>query len=121
MSQQPVYGYPCVTDPRDFIPDDECCSSEEIAAHKLACETFGTPAYQPNKGYYEERDSEGRLLKHVTRTSWGIGTNLLTICDGCNTPPFGASLMTCHECGGHEFCEACWPEHEREHEKGRKG
>lgn len=118
MSKQPVYGYPHVDDPRDFMPDAECCSPQEMAAHKLACQTFGTPEHQPNKGCYTEHDAEGRLVKHVARTSWGIGVNLIDHCDGCNTPWFDGDLplMFCHECNGPEFCERCWPEHEKTHE-----
>ena len=53
------------------------------------------------------------------RTSWGIGTNLIAMCDECREPAFDAPLMTCHECGGPEFCDVCWPKHEREHDEGR--
>lgn len=116
MSKQPVYGFPCVEDPNDFIPDDDCCSPEEIETHRVACANYGKPTYQPNRGCYTETDDSGQLVKHVARTSWGIGTNLIDHCDGCNEPSFGERLMTCHECGGQEFCERCWPKHEAEHE-----
>ena len=112
MSKQPVYGFPCVSDPNDFIPDGECCSPTEIEAHKAAVASFGTPDYQPNKGCTTEHDADGRLVKHVLRTSWGIGTNLIASCDGCREPDFGDGLLTCHDCGGYmEFCPRCWPEH----------
>ncbi len=114
MSKQPIYGFPCVSDPRDFAPDYECCSPEEIATWRLACETYGKPEHEPNKGCFSEYDSEGSLVLHVTRTSWGIGTNLVESCDGCNQPPFGA-MTRCHECQ-QDFCEACWLEHERKHD-----
>lgn len=52
MSQMPVYGFPCVENPHDFIPDGESCSPAEIEAHRRACATWGTPAYEPNKGCY---------------------------------------------------------------------
>lgn len=73
------YGYPCVEDPNDFSPDVECCSPEEIAAHRRACETYGTPDYVPNAGCYSEYDKDGNLVKHVTRTSWGIGVNMVDL------------------------------------------
>lgn len=112
MSKQPTYGFPCVSDPNDFIPDGESCSPDELAAHRLACETYGTPAYQPNKGCTTEHDESGNLVKHILRTSWGIGTNLIASCDGCRMPDFGDGLITCHDCGGfQEFCPNCWPEH----------
>ena len=109
MSQDGVYGYPCVTNPNDFTPDGECCSPEEIAAHKLACEMWGKPGYVPNKGCYTERSEDGQFVKHVTRTSWGIGFNLVLSCDSCRKPAF-EPLMTCYECG-QEFCVECWPSH----------
>ena len=81
--------------------------------------TYGKKDYQPNKGCYSEHGPDGQLVKHVTRTSWGIGVNLIPACDGCHTMDFEGSLMTCHECGGPEFCETCWSVHEKEHdEKG---
>lgn len=120
MSQQPVYGFPCVSDPNDFDPDPELCSQAEIAAHQLAVKTFGTPDYEPNKGCYTETDTDGRLVKHVLRTSWGIGTNLIASCDGCREPFFDADAkpITCFDCHEQEFCETCWPEHEKRHEIG---
>ena len=109
MSKQPVYGFPCVSDPHDFEPDHECCSVAEIEAHRLACQTFGTPEHEPNKGCYTEHDADGKLVKHVLRTSWGIGFNLVLSCDSCRKPAF-EPLMTCYECG-QEFCVECWPSH----------
>lgn len=118
MSKQACYGFPCVSDPNDFIPDGESCSPEELEAHRRACANYGRPAYEPNKGCYAEHDESGQMVKHVLRTSWGIGTNLIDTCDGCNTPTFGDPLTTCHECGGPEFCPDCWAEHEKRHEGG---
>ena len=111
MSYDSVYGFPCVSDPNDFTPDAESCSSAEMAAHKLACETFGTPAYQPNKGCTTETDESGQLVRRILRTSWGIGVNSIRVCDECKEP-VGTDFITCHECGGQlDFCEVCWPEH----------
>lgn len=113
MSKQPVYGYPCVADPNDFCPDAECCSPAEMEAHRLACKTYGTPDYQPNKGCVTERDESGQMVRHVLRTSWGIGVNLIASCDKCGEP--SDDLITCHDCGGWiEFCPVCWPEHAKE-------
>ena len=117
MSKQPVYGYPCVSDPNDFSLDRECCSPAEIAAWQRACETYGRPDYEPNKGCYTERSEDGQLVKHVLRTSWGIGVNLIASCDGCGEP--GDDFMVCHECHEQEFCSVCWRKHERDHEDGR--
>ncbi len=118
MSQRPLYGFPCVSDPNNFIPDGECSSPEEIETHRMACANYGKPAYEPNKSCYAEYDADGKLVKHVARTSWGIGTNLIDTCDGCEQPNFSETpLITCHECGGPEYCEVCWPKHERDHEE----
>jgi hypothetical protein len=122
MGKQAVYGFPCVSDPNDFIPDGESCSPAEIEAHRVACANYGKPSYVPNKGCFTEHDADGQLVKHVLRTSWGIGTNLIASCDGCREPDFSnglIGLMTCHECGGPEFCAECWLEHERAHDEGR--
>lgn len=65
------YGFFCGGDPRDFVPDEESCSPEELAAHKKAC---------------EEADAEEKARKlscpsgwvapgiHVTRAPFGIGS-----------------------------------------------
>lgn len=118
MSKQPVYGFPCVSDPNDFIPDTECCSPEEREAHRIACANYGKPSYEPNKGCFTQYDDSGRMVMHVTRTSWGIGTNLIQSCDGCREPHFDGEpvFIVCHECGGLEFCANCWPEHDKKHE-----
>jgi hypothetical protein len=117
VSKQPIYGFPCVSDPHDFDPDRESCSPTEIEAWRTACANFGKPSFEPNKGCYTEHDPDGQIVKHVLRTSWGIGVNLVSHCDGCNEPTF-EDLMTCHECGGPEFCPECWPKHEKDHEEG---
>src|SRR5688572_30557802 len=106
MSQDCVYGFPCVINPHDFTPDAECCSPEEIAAHKTACENWGKPSYVPNKGCYVERSDDGQLVKHVLRTSWGIGVNSLTRCDACGA--IDNETIHCWECGGDFCCASCW-------------
>ena len=118
MSQYPIYGFPCVSDPRDFLPDAECCSPEELACHRRACETFGTPEHEPNKGCFSEYREDGSLALHVTRTSWGIGTNLIASCDGCREP-LDDTPIVCHECHEQEFCEVCWPKHEKTHDESQ--
>lgn len=118
MSEQGIYGFPCVSDPNDFTPDAESCSPEELAAHKRACETYGTPDYQPNRGCTTERSEDGQMVRHVLRTSWGIGVNILRCCDGCSEPVNAPT--TCYDCGGGlDFCEVCWPKHAEECEVNR--
>ena len=82
-----------------------------MEAHRLACVNYGKPAYQPNKGCYTEHDESGQLVKHVLRTSWGIGVNLIRKCDGWQCDMRFCEFVTCHECGG-DFCEECWPKHD---------
>ena len=118
MGKYPSYDYPCVTDPRDFSPDHECSSPEEIERHRLACANYGKPSYEPNKGCFSEHSDDGQLVMHVARTSWGIGVSLLDSCDECRELTSGEPLMTCHECGWPEFCAVCWLEHEKRHEGG---
>ena len=64
-----TYGYPCDEDPRNFHPDAECCSEDELAAHKAACEAWEAgnkvarpPTHIPFEG------------GHITQAPWGIGT-----------------------------------------------
>lgn len=116
MSKQPIYGFPCVSDPHNFDPDSECCSPAEIETHRRAKANWGKPEFEPNKGCFSEYSNDGQLLLHVARTSWGIGVNLIDTCDDCNTPTFWKPLITCHECGGPELCDTCWLEHEKKHE-----
>lgn len=111
MSRYPLYGYPHVDDPHDFDPDPECCSPAEIATWKMACATYGKANHEPNKGGFSEYNEKGDLVLHVARTSWGIGTNMIPMCDDCEALDV-KDLITCHECG-REFCETCWPAHDK--------
>lgn len=112
MSQDVVYGYPCVVNPNDFSPDVECCSPAEIEAHRLACANWGKASYVPNKGCYTEHSEDGQMVRHVLRTSWGIGVNLLTKCDECGT--IENETIHCWDCGGDFCCASCWPKHDLE-------
>lgn len=112
MSQSCVYGFPCVINPNDFSPDAECCSPVEIEAHRVACANWGKPSYQPNKGCYTEHSEDGKMVKHVLRTSWGIGVNMLTQCDACGE--IENETIHCWDCGGDFCCASCWPKHDAE-------
>jgi hypothetical protein len=89
------YGYPISPDPRDFHPDEECCTPEEIANWKAACEAWERgdckpvpPAHIPLSqasmeeraaaiAYFEEHTGkpvEGELRGHITKAPMGIGT-----------------------------------------------
>lgn len=72
-----VYGFPCVENPHDFSPDSECCTPKEIAFHEDAKRRWDSGGRNV-RGVRSEsvRDKDtGELLLHLTRTSWGIGTN----------------------------------------------
>lgn len=117
MSKHAYYGYPNVKDPNDFIPDGESSSPEEIAAHKAACAAYKKPGYKPpDQGC--KVITTGDISIRKTSTAWGIGTNLIPMCDGCEELD-PESLIACHECGGQEFCAVCWPKHEKEHDENR--
>lgn len=79
MRTEAVYGFPCVSDPRDFVPDEESCTLEEMAAWKRDVELAERGEYQrdPSKHCSTEFDVGGQFIRHVTRTPWGIGTNFI--------------------------------------------
>ena len=69
-----TYGYALPEDPRDFTPDAESCTPEELAAHAAAVEAWdaagGKPEgwdAPPGSGWNEE----GTM--HSLRAPWGIG------------------------------------------------
>ncbi|WP_312547626.1 hypothetical protein [Massilia sp.] len=62
------YGFCRTTNPHDFTPDAKCCSADEIAAHRAACDAYDKGEYTP------ERGSEWVGATHILRAPWGIGT-----------------------------------------------
>lgn len=96
MSKRTHYGYGffCGGDPRKFFPDAECCTAQELKAHREACE------------FWNEAESRGEDLKgekcpsgwelfngqpcHVLRSRYGIGGYEFEMDDGdddCNEQP----------------------------------
>jgi hypothetical protein len=75
--KEAIYGFPCVEDPNDFTPDAECCTPEEIAFWEDAKKRWEAG----------ERDVRGARCEwlsesvDVTRTSWGIGVNMVEMED----------------------------------------
>lgn len=66
-------------DPRQFHPDGECCTPEEAANHKAACELWHEaeargetpePESCPSGWIYDE---DGKAIAHVLRCPYGIG------------------------------------------------
>jgi hypothetical protein len=70
MSEQSGYGFARPENPHDFHPDSECCSPEEIAAHKAACDAYDAGKYEHDgwDGWNEDHTI------HVLRAPWGIGS-----------------------------------------------
>lgn len=75
-----VYGFFHGGDPRDFWPDAECCSKDELENHRRACELWdiaNADGYDPNpeacpSGWVY--DEFGNRICHVLRAPYGIGS-----------------------------------------------
>lgn len=70
LAETPGYGYARPENPHDFSPDAECCTEEEIAAHKAACEAFDRGEYDPSA----DPSSLSGPGVHLLRAPWGIGS-----------------------------------------------
>lgn len=76
MAKESVYGFPCVENPHDFWPDKESCTEAEIAFWEDAKKRWDAGERGVRGARCESvYDDQGNLKVHVTRTSWGIGTN----------------------------------------------
>ena len=62
------YGFARPANPHDFSPDVECCTVEEMAAHKAACEAYDRGEYTPEKG-----DGWVTPNLHILKAPWGVG------------------------------------------------
>jgi hypothetical protein len=83
MAKEGVYGFPCVEDPHDFTPDEESCTPEEIAFWEDAKRRWsaGERDVRGNR-CATMRNENGEVAMNVTRTSWGIGVNMVDFEDG---------------------------------------
>ena len=68
------YGYHRPENPHNFHPDPESCSDEEVANHKAACEAWDRGDYKREPGSEFFHDEQGKLLMHILRAPWGIGS-----------------------------------------------
>ena len=66
-----VYGPFHGGDPRDFFPDEECCTAEEIERHRLACEAW-EKGEQVDRGPSCATQGDGSIWDG---TGFGIGTH----------------------------------------------
>lgn len=70
-----TYGYFHGGDPRDFHPDPECCTPEEIAAHKAACEAWDRGERPKSEQHrHEATEHEGRVVVVSYAGAFGLGT-----------------------------------------------
>ena len=78
------YGYFTGGDPRDFHPDYECCSPDELENHRRACELWNDaesrgetpePEKCPSGWIYAD---DGTPICHVLRAPYGIGMVTVT-------------------------------------------
>lgn len=73
------YGHFPGGDPRDFEPDDEACSPDEIENHRRACQLWDeaeargetpTPETCPAGFIF---GADGSVMTHVLRAPYGVG------------------------------------------------
>ena len=69
------YGYYAGGDPRDFCPDQECVTEQELANHKKACDEW-TAAEAAAKPSPDAPCPSGWITPtiHITRAPFGIGS-----------------------------------------------
>jgi hypothetical protein len=75
------YGFYRTKNPHDFSPDPESCSYDEIANHKAACDLWDRGEYDASKEKGSEwlRSEDGKLIAHILRAPWGIGSYSETV------------------------------------------
>lgn len=66
------YGFFPGGDPRNFHPDFEAATPEEIANHKRACEAAESGAVNVDSD--GQWVGDGELVAHITRCQFGLGT-----------------------------------------------
>lgn len=77
-AEDAYYGYPCVEDPRDYTPDVEVCTDEEIANWKAACAAWDRGEGRPVPSPHEDLvDGDGRKVGHVTTAPMGMGISTI--------------------------------------------
>ena len=75
-----VYGFPCVENPHDFTPDRESCTNDEIAFWEEAKRRWDAGERDVRGARCCDLiDVDGAIIGHATRTSWGIGVNMVDL------------------------------------------
>jgi hypothetical protein len=78
MTKEGMYGFPCVENPHDFTPDEECCTPEEISFWEASKKRWDAGERDVRGTRCQSvRDADGELIAHFTMTSWGIGVNMV--------------------------------------------
>ncbi len=73
-----MYGYFCGGDPRNFHPDGEDCSPQEIENHKKACRAADELEAQGKRAAIENPSKwlvgdDGKAFAHILLAPFGIG------------------------------------------------
>jgi len=68
------YGFYRPENPHHFSPDAESCSDEEMANHRAACEAWDRGDYKAEPGSEFCTDESGKVVAHILRAPWGIGS-----------------------------------------------
>ena len=68
-----TYGFFSGGDPRDFIPDPEVCTPEEIASWKADCEAWDKGDKIPCPPACQERKLPDGTTIHVIERRYGLG------------------------------------------------
>ena len=80
--KEAIYGFPCVENPHDFSPDPESCTPQEIAFWEDAKKRWDVGERDVRGSRCETvTDEKGEMATHITRTSWGIGVNMVEMDD----------------------------------------
>ena len=127
MAEECVYGFPCVENPHNFTPDSESCTAKEIEAWKDAKRRWDAGERDVRGARCRDLVEDGKVVGHITATSWGIGVNTITVPgDCCNrelekaietNPRLSSGTAqegdewTCPECSTvfvHICDEGCW-------------
>lgn len=71
-----TYGYFPGGDPRDFDPDPECCTEEEMARHKAACEEWERGERTEHERHHHKAMTltDGREVIASYPGAFGLGT-----------------------------------------------
>jgi hypothetical protein len=74
-----VYGYFPGGDPREFTPDPECCTEEEMANYERACKLMDEDKITSVDGrHHWPIEKDGEVIGHVTHAAFGLGTYTAT-------------------------------------------